>query len=259
MRDEPTGLPVREDVPVPPAEAVPLTGRALHGGASQDLFQRRSGGGDGERIRIERAGVGDDPGLDRFEDVRPPGDGGDREAPANRLAEHLQVRRDPERLLGPAIELAGRLHLVEDQERPDPIAQLPESLEEPRLRQDEPHVHRNRFEDDCRDILGMLRRPVLGCREVVERSDEGVGVRVRDQTRRRRDDVRTLAAPRLRSGRLHTREKGVVRTVVTSLELQDPGASREMAGEPDREEGRVQSRVRKLDAVHVEPLAQMLA
>src|SRR5207247_4562898 len=106
--------------------------RMSHPSPREDLRHRHESGGNAERIRVEGARMANLARDHLVHDRGRPADGREGEATSDRLSEHLDVRGHAERLLRPAVPLAARLDLVEDQERADLGRDLSQTGEESR-------------------------------------------------------------------------------------------------------------------------------
>ena len=106
-------------------------------GVGRQLAQGREARRRRDRAAVERAAVADGARATSVEDahdVGPAAERRERIAAADDLAERRQVGPDPEPLLGAARRDPERDDLVEDQERPGPIREIAQELEEPGFR-----------------------------------------------------------------------------------------------------------------------------
>ena len=137
-----------------------------------ELVERGEPGRRGQRVAGQRAGVEHRAERrQRLHDVAPAADGADRQAAADDLAERREVGRDVVlRLRAAGVEPEPGDHLVEDQQRADPVALGPQALEEPGLRGDDAHVGGDRLDDHGGDV-------VVERGHLVVRHDERLGDR----------------------------------------------------------------------------------
>ena len=81
-------------------------------------------------------------------------EGAERQAAADGLGQADDVGLDLEVLLGAAPgELGARLHLVEDEQAAELVAQRAQLLQEAVARRHHAHVHHHRLDDDGRDLV----------------------------------------------------------------------------------------------------------
>ena len=101
-----------------------------------ELAERGEPGRRGQRVARQRAGVEHRPERrQRLHHVAAAADGADRQPAADHLAERREVGRDVVLGLGAAgVEAEAGDHLVEDQQRADPVALGAQPGEEPGLR-----------------------------------------------------------------------------------------------------------------------------
>ncbi len=191
--------------------------------------QHRETGSRRKRVPGESPGLVDGTGgREEIHDLRPAAEGRERQAAADDLAEHRQVREYAEALLGAAARDAeAGDHLVEDQEHTRDVAEPAQRLQVAGLGRDDAHVRRDRFDDDRSEPFAVahdrLRRGV----EVVVRNDDRVGGGSGRHPRRRRDSQR-------REPGACAREQRVGVAVVAPGRLEDPVALGECAREPQR-------------------------
>ena len=174
----------RADNREPGREPCPRTGLAEHTGQApgprredavdvrRELAQRGQPGGSGERVPGQGSGVEHRAERgQRLHHIAPATDGADRQSAADHLAERREVRSDVVASLGATgLEAEPGDHLVEDQQRADPITLGAQAVEEAGLRRDHAHVGRNRLDDHRRHLRSELGHPVV-------RHDERLGDR----------------------------------------------------------------------------------
>ena len=144
----------RERPVEPLGQVVGLVPELLVGPLPGQLVQARDPRGDRKRVPREGPRLVDGP--DRRQGVHhvaPPAEGSHGQPAADDLAQHREVGVDPVELLRPAGRHAEPGdHLVEDEERPLLPRHLPQRVEEPRGREDDPHVAGDRLDDDRGDL-----------------------------------------------------------------------------------------------------------
>ena len=142
-----------------------------------ELADRGEAGGHGERVARQRAGLID--GTQRRELVHDLGlaaEGADREATADDLTHADEVGHHiMQALCARQREAEARHHFVKDEDRAVLRAEFAEASEETGVRQDEPHVGRERLDDEAGDLagVGLEERGERG--EVVVFGDQRVG------------------------------------------------------------------------------------
>ena len=198
-----------------------------------EMAKRRERGLDADGAAVERAAEVHVPVRRRVEALHvdaTAGHRGERIAVCDRLAERGEVRRDAEDRLRPAEVMAdARDHLVEDQQRALAVAERAHALEEARHGQDAGRVVADRLEDDGRDLLGVRGERALDVLEVVEAAHG------------RRVDRGPQHPRRARAADHRPHEDAVVEAVVEPLELDDPFAAGDAAGQADRVVGRLRA------------------
>ncbi len=107
------------------------------------------------------------------------------------------------------------------------------------------------------DLVEILLEQGAHALEVVEGRDQRVGVRLRRDAVAPADDLRPALVPRQTQGRLVRHQDGVVRPVISPLELDQLGAPGVAAGQADGVHRRLGPRVREAPLVLAEPLAQL--
>ena len=216
---------LRESGLEPRAEALELV---VDRGVPQPTQDGKAGSGR-ERVARQRARLVD--GSARSEllhDLGAPAEGGERQAAADDLAEHRQVRQHAEALLRTAARHPeARDHLVEDEQRAGRIAKLPQRLEKAGVRRDDAHVPGDRLDDDGRQALAVPHHGVRRSVDVVVRAYDRVGGDRGRNTGRGRDGKRCEPGARAREQRIDV-------TVVAARELEDAITLREAAREPQR-------------------------
>ncbi len=102
-----------------------------------------------------------------------------RQSAADRLRQADHVGRDAEvfRRAAPA-KLGARLHFVEDQQRAVFGGNVAQPFEEARLRHAQSDVHQDGFENDRRNLAGMLLEAALDGCKIIEGRDDDVGDRL---------------------------------------------------------------------------------
>jgi len=111
-------------------------------------------------------------GIEHFHDVGTPGDGADRIAAADDLAEQGQIRGDAEQRLRAAIGQPHRDHLVEDEEDAVPLRQAAQKIQEIAGGRDDPARTHHGLDDNGREIGGVPLDDALHGGRIVERQDD---------------------------------------------------------------------------------------
>ena len=240
----PTSVPTTGNEAAKPAAAQASRSSAARRRARADSSMYTSGvelaeGGEpgrrGERVAGQRAGVEHRAERrERLHHLAPAADGADRQAAADHLAERREVGRHVVLGLGAAgVEAEPGDHLVEDQQRADPVALGAQAVEEPGLRGDDAHVGGDRLDDDGGDRLVELGHPVV-------RHDERLGDRPGRHAGRSGQPERGDAAA---AGG----EQRVGGAVEVAVERHDAVAPGEPAGEPHGRARRLRARVHQPD------------
>ena len=164
-------------------------------------------------------------------DLPAPGHDRQRRAARHRLAERGEIGRDAEMGLRAAErDPEARDHLVHDEERPVPAAEIPDAFEVARHRHEAAAVAEDGLHHHRRDPVRMRPEQAFQDGEVVPRRDEHVLDDVRDLAEGARDDVRRLAGAEALA-RVVAHQRPVDPAVVVAFELQDEGPPREGAGQ----------------------------
>ncbi len=142
------------------------------------FVERGQHGRGGDRVAVERAGVGDRPAGHAGEQVTPPGDRRARPAGRHRLAVHGQVRVHAEAFRGPAQrhpEAADRL--VEDEHRAALGADPADRLQVARLGDDHARVEHDRLHDHRGHLAALRGHQLLEREDVVPLQRDDVAQR----------------------------------------------------------------------------------
>ena len=217
----------------------------LRVGRGRQRVEHGDAGGHGERVPRERSRLVDGAvGGDVGHQVGPAAVGPDREPAAEDLPEARQVGPDLEELLrAPLRQAEAGDHLVEEEERALPVGDLPEPLEEARLREDDAHVRGDRLDGDDGDPPRVLpEEPLDGVEVVVLRRER----RLRELGR----DARRAGDPERREAGAGRDEERVGVAVVAAGELQDEVAPRRGAREAHRAHRRLGPRGDEADLLH---------
>jgi len=181
----------------------------------------------GERARLEHLAGGGE----RLDHLGAAADRADGEPAADDLPEGGDVGDDAEFPLctpEPPDPEAGD-HLVEDEQRPGCVTQLPEPPVVAVDRGDDPRVAEDRLDEHRRDVVAVLLEDALGGGGVVERDREGVFRERRRHAGRRRAGVVRVA--------FHQRR--FLCAVVAALHDDDLVPARVSPREPDRRDRRL--------------------
>ena len=155
-------------------------------------------------------------------------EGSDGEASADDLAHRVEVGGDPEDLLSPSRSEAEAGHdLVEDEEGAMFRTELPDRLQIAGLREVEPRVRRDGFENDTGDLFTFVLKEGLEGLHIIE----GDGGSECSQGTGNPGAVGLAEGEGAASG-LH--QQGVDMAVVAAFELHDPFASGKAPGKTDR-------------------------
>ena len=147
---------------------------------------------------------------------------GERQSAANGFGQANDVRFDAKKFAGTAPgEFGAGLHFVEDEQRVILGAEVAQALEKTRLRTAEANVHQNRFENDGRDLAGIVLEAALDAGEIVEDRDDGVGERGLWNTGAGGDARGCVGIAVILGFGLYADESGVMQTVISAFEFQD--------------------------------------
>ncbi len=191
-------------------------------------FQRGQAGRHGDRVPGQRSGLVDrTEGGQLLHDVAAPAEGAHRHAAADDLAERGQVRANAVALLrATARDAEAGHHLVEDQHRAVPGAQLAHALQEAGSGRDAVHVAGHRLDDDTGELAAHGGEALLQRFGIVV----GQGDRVAREVGRHAGRGGHAERQRARSG-LHQQRVGVA--VVAAFELHHLVTIGESAREAD--------------------------
>ena len=137
-----------------------------------------------------------------------------------------------------------RHHLVEYEERAIPARELPQPLEEPGFRQDEPGVSHDRLEEDGRNRVAPAPEYLLDGLDVVEGEEERRLRRLPRHPRRVGESERRDPAP-------GGHEEGIRVAVIAPGELDEARPSGDRPGHPERAHRRLRPRVH--EPHHLDP------
>jgi hypothetical protein len=166
--------------------------------------------------------VHDAPVAQQGHERRFAGQGGDGEAGPQGLAEHGQVRGDPEEPLGPpGAEAETGDDLIKNEDYAVAVAQAAGTFEVAVFRDDDRGVAKDRFHDEGRHLAGAMLEEGLQGPEVVPGQHDEVGQGVRGLAGRLGGSGK---AARGRQGR-RARESTVEPPVVVALELHHQGSA----------------------------------
>ena len=128
-------------------------------------------------------------------------------------------------------QLRAGFHFVEDQQRAVFGGNVAQPLQKAGLRHAQADVHQNRFQNDGRDLAGILLEAQLDAGQVVEGRSENVGhggFRHSEPARHRSRSVDIAVVGRVR---LHADQRGIVQAVVSAFKFYDLVAAGSGAGQ----------------------------